>query len=93
MKKSQCQLVLDHLIDHGYITEVIARNYGVKRLASRVFDLKAIGAINVEKEMRTDDLGGQYAYYFLDLPAREEERRLRDVEKFDWNMQPLRTAA
>jgi hypothetical protein len=87
MKKSQCQLVLDHLIDHGYITEVIARNYGVKRLASRVHDLKAIASVPVQKEMRTDDLGAQYAYYYIADSAREEERQIRDVEKLGWNMQ------
>ena len=92
-KKSQCQLVLDHLIDHGYITEVIARNYGVRRLASRVFDLKDIGGVGVEKEMRTDDLGSQYAYYFISDTVREEERALRDNEKLGWNMQPLHTVA
>lgn len=92
MKKSQCQLVLDHLIDHGYITEVIARNYGVKRLASRVFDLKDIGAIPVEKEMKTDDLGAPYARYTLHSGAREEERQLRE-QGFDWSMRPNRAAA
>ena len=33
--RSQCQLVLSNLIDHGYITQLIATNYGVRRLASR----------------------------------------------------------
>lgn len=62
--KNQCQIVLRHLIDHGYITQVIATNYGVRRLASRIFDLKS-AAVIVDVELRKDDSGTKYAYYTM----------------------------
>jgi hypothetical protein len=90
--KSQCQLVLNHLIDHGYVTEVIARSYGVRRLASRIHDLKKIGGIPVKRDMRTDDLDVPYAYYYLTDADREDERRIR-ANGDDWNLRPLAKAA
>lgn len=71
-KLSQNQRVLNHLIDHGYITQTIASSYGIRRLASRVFDLTTRG-IEVTVESRTDDAGVRYAYYSLSDSARAEE--------------------
>lgn len=67
--KSQNQFVLDHLREHGYITDTVARNYGIRRLASRVHDLKAAG-IFVDKEMKRDDAGVTYAYYYVPMVRR-----------------------
>lgn len=89
---SQNQLVLNHLIDHGYITEIIARSYGIRRLASRVHDLKKTGGIDVKRDMRTDDLGVPYAYYYLPADIRESERTLR-TNGDGWDMRPLKRAA
>jgi hypothetical protein len=85
MKKSQNQLVLDHLVDHGYITEIIARSYGVRRLASRIHELKMIGGVDVKRDMRTDDLGVPYAYYYLTQEVREAERCTRS-QGLNWNL-------
>lgn len=89
---SQNQLVLNHLIDHGYITEIIARSYGIRRLASRIFDLKTTGVVEVEKDMRVDDLGVPYAYYSLTQFERDLERSLRD-RGLDWRGVPVKAAA
>ena len=44
MKTSQCELVLNHLNEHGSITSLEAMNeYGIMRLASRISDLKRTG--------------------------------------------------
>lgn len=90
--KNQCQLVLNHLIDHGYITDLVARNYGVRRLASRIHDLKTIGGVGVQVQTRRDDQGNRYAYYFLSEDARAVEREIRD-EGGTWNGRPAMKAA
>ena len=72
--KTQNQRVLDHLIDHGFVTQVIASSYGIRRLASRINDLKKEGA-RVESIMKTDDAGVRYAYYTLIDPQAERSRR------------------
>lgn len=44
MYKTQCEMILDHLSAKGTITQRQAlREYGVARLASRVYDLKRHG--------------------------------------------------
>jgi hypothetical protein len=75
--KSQNQFVLDHLIDHGYITDTVARNYGIRRLAARIRDLADEG-ISVLRVSKTDDVGGRYVEYQLGVTARESERRARE---------------
>jgi hypothetical protein len=80
---NQNQRVLNHLIDHGYITEVIARSYGIRRLASRIHDISK-ECVNVQKEMRTDDAGVRYTYYSLPEIVREAERRRRDNNRLSW---------
>jgi Helix-turn-helix domain len=91
VKKSQTQFVLDHLIDHGYITEVIARNYGVKRLASRMHELKRADVL-FKTETREDDFGNRYAYYWLPTGTREYERERRDRALLDWRGEDLKAA-
>ena len=80
---NQNQRVLNHLIDHGYITEVVARNYGIRRLASRVHDLTKEG-IPVARDMRFDDVGVRYTYYTLSELSREYEKNRRDDHGFTW---------
>lgn len=80
---SQNQFVLNHLIDHGYITQVIASSYGIRRLASRIHDLE-VACIPVDREMRVDDAGVKYAYYTLNEDVRQYERRHR-AEGKQWN--------
>jgi hypothetical protein len=77
LKTSQNQFILNHLIDHGYITDVVARNYGIRRLASRVFELKAESA-DIKTERLKDDAGVPYAKYTMDEAARAVERMRRE---------------
>lgn len=63
-KTPQRVLVYNHLKIHGYITDVVAQNYGIRRLASRIDELKKNG-IRITAERRRDDLGRHYAYYTL----------------------------
>lgn len=74
---SQNQFVLNHLIDHGYITEVVARNYGIRRLASRIHDLVK-QSLAIQKETRIDDAGVKYTYYTLDAETQTLERQNRE---------------
>jgi len=67
---SQLDLVKTHLKNHGYITQVIASNYGIRRLASRINDLKNKG-VNINTTMKTDDLGVRYAYYSVARKRRQ----------------------
>ena len=44
MKLTQCERILRHLRDYGYITQLEASSeYGIARLASRINDLKRQG--------------------------------------------------
>lgn len=74
----QNQRVLNHLIDHGYITQLVASSYGVRRLASRIDEIQTKGGTTVEREMRKDDAGVKYAYYTLRDIDREYLRDARD---------------
>ena len=42
--------ILRHLQDHGSITSLALREYGIMRLASRISDLKKVG-IPIRREM------------------------------------------
>jgi len=92
-KLSQNQQVLNHLIEHGYITDAIARNYGVRRLASRIYDLKSSGLVDIEVATLTDDAGVRYAYYSMTDQSRKFERHWRDARSWGWNCKPLKAAA
>lgn len=61
---NQCSLVLRHIDMHGYITPLVAMNYGVTRLASRIHDLKKAG-FPVAKETVKDLRGKRYTRYSL----------------------------
>jgi hypothetical protein len=65
VKRSQRSIVRDHLAAHGYITPLIANNYGVTRLAARVQELKDFEGLEIQTELRKDDFGKRYAYYTL----------------------------
>ena len=43
MAKTQCEVVLDYIGEHGSITQRDAYRLGIYRLASRVSDLKRAG--------------------------------------------------
>lgn len=89
--KSQNQFVLDHLIDHGYITDAVAQGYRIRRLASRVHDLVRAGS-DIKREVRRDDLGQKYTYYFMSDFARSTERVLRE-RGLNWRAEVDRLAA
>jgi hypothetical protein len=62
--------VLNHLAVHGYITQVIASSYGIRRCASRISELKDHGW-DIESNMKKDDAGVRYAYY--NMKSRERK--------------------
>lgn len=89
--KSQNQFVLDHLIDHGYISDTIARNYGIRRLAARIRDLTEEG-VRVDRQSKTDDVGSRYTQYAL--VDRCVEKFRRDVRGQTYKLgSPLKAAA
>ena len=73
----QNQRILNHLIDHGWITQVVASNYNIRRCASRICELKEAG-IKINTEIRFDDAGVRYAYYYITPFVRKVERNRRD---------------
>lgn len=66
--RNQNTFVLRHLVTHGYITDLVARNYGIRRLAARIYELRDQGVM-IERELRRDDQGFRYAYYTM--PAKQ----------------------
>lgn len=82
MKKSQNELVLDILIDEPGISQLIAGNYGVRRLASRIDELKKQGIV-IHTEYKPDKNGVRYAWYFLDVVSRLTEYTRR-AEGLGW---------
>ena len=69
MKDTQCNMILAHIKEHGSISPMEAeRLYGVRRLASRVNDLRRRG-VNITSEIVTGENrdGGKvrYAVYRL----------------------------
>jgi hypothetical protein len=88
--RNQCQIVLKHLIDHGYITQLIATNYGVRRLASRIYDIRK-GGVNLDVSVQRDDNGTKYARYSLNDAARAVERNLMN-DGTAYNLTSLRAA-
>ncbi len=52
-KKTQCEVVLTHLKEHGSITSIEAfTEYGILRLASRINDLRRRGYL-IKSELKT----------------------------------------
>lgn len=75
-KIPQRRRVLDHLIDHGYITDLVARNYGIRRLASRMNELKNTG-VNFMPVTRHDDSGVRFVQYMMSEGVRSYWRDVR----------------
>jgi len=71
-KIPQRVFVYNHLKTHGYITDVVAQNYGIRRLAARIEELKRNG-VSIGVDIRRDDKGTRYAYYTLGCPDRNCE--------------------
>lgn len=67
---TQNEIVLKHLVNHGYITQVIASNYGIRRCAARIRDLKDNG-VAIKSVRKKDDLGVPYAYYTFDRSGKK----------------------
>lgn len=47
--KTQCELILDHIQNHGSITDMEAFELGICRLSGRIFDLREKG-YNIKTE-------------------------------------------
>lgn len=82
MTVHQCQRVLDHMVDHGYITPMIAQSYGIQRLAARIKDLRAQG-VRIDNSVLTNDIGVRYSRYTLKDRGVENIRRLKG---FSWRL-------
>ncbi len=68
--KPQCMDILRHMEEHGSITDLDAYTvYHIRRLASRIYDLKALYGIDVgkvtERGKNADGVPVNYARYFL----------------------------
>lgn len=62
---NQMKAVLNHIIMKGSISQLEADElYRVKRLTSRVTELKKLG-VSIVAEMRRDNTGKRYARYFI----------------------------
>ena len=62
---TQLHRVCDHLLKRGSISQVEAEAvYKIRRLASRIFDLRCDG-YSVGTLMKKDAMGQKYARYFL----------------------------
>lgn len=64
MAKTQCEVVLEHLREHGTITALEAmEQYGIMRLASRISDLREGGCvIDSRKVTRNGKTFAEYTY-------------------------------
>jgi hypothetical protein len=63
--KPQTKTILRHLKTYGHITPMQALAvYGNSRLAAAIYDIRKIGYV-VNKEMRRDAVGHNYARYTL----------------------------
>lgn len=64
-KTNQMYPVLNHIIMKGSISQLEADElYRVKRLTSRITELKGLG-VSIVAEMRRDNTGKRYARYFI----------------------------
>ena len=62
MGKTQCEVVLDFIKDHGSITARQAYHLGIMRLASRISDLKRAGFDIVSDTVKVKNRDGSFAY-------------------------------
>lgn len=85
--------VLNHLIDHGYITDAIAQQYRIRRIGARIWDLKNRSEpVEILKETRHDDLGQRYTHYYLSDIERHTQLGLRRV-RAQWSERLTQAAA
>lgn len=64
-RKTQTNIVRDHLRKHGSITQLEALGvYKITRLAARIEELRDRG-LTIRTDMRTDETGARYARYCL----------------------------
>jgi len=62
---TQCEQILHHLRNHGSITQrEAAKEYGIYRLAARIYDLRREN-YDIHKEMEKTEDGTQFARYYL----------------------------
>ena len=69
MKTTQCAKILNHLKEHGSISDLEAYSqYGIRRLASRIYDLRSRGvdivSVRVNGRNRNDE-PTHYSVYSL----------------------------
>lgn len=62
--KSQVVQILDHMTMRGDISQLEASNYGIRRLASRITDLRREG-VQIRATRKTDLQGTPYVRYSL----------------------------
>ena len=66
MKTTQCERILRHLRDYGSITQGEAYSeYGIKRLASRINDLKKKGFIITSETVTGKNRYGEDTHFSL----------------------------
>ena len=70
---SQKQMILEHLKEHGSITDLVAyRKYAIRRLGARIWDLRSEGYIITSKETKKKNRFGKetrFATYILEGQA------------------------
>lgn len=81
--KPQCADILRHMEEHGSITDLEAYTiYHIRRLASRIYDLKALYGYSIGKVMeRGENADGEpvnHARYFIE--EGNDERRTCEHE-------------
>lgn len=70
MKTSQCDRILRHLKDYGYITSLDAmKEYGIMRLASRINDLKNRGYNIISITEKSKNRYGEAVHYSVYMLA------------------------
>lgn len=68
MKQTQCERIIRHLRERGYITPMQAMEYGCMRLAARISDLKRRGFNIKTAKVKSVNRCGEpttYAVYYL----------------------------
>jgi len=77
MAKTQCEIILDYMKDHGSITARQAYHLGIMRLASRISDLKRAGFDIVSDTIKVKNRDGSFAYVSR-YSIRKEESECQD---------------
>ena len=75
MKITQCERILDYMMQFGSIsTHEAFSDLGVARLASRIHDLKGMGYNIVDEIKSSKNRYGEKTYYKVYRLAEEEEK-------------------